>query len=369
MGINATIDFGLASNVDPSAAASVKAKVRITGTSTNLTWSNGVWSAPDGLTVLKGAGAKDVSLDWAVGAGTINGQTCSNPNNPFAGGNKCQGTFTNVQRTFGGDDTRSGPLRQVQVLDLGGTSGINSLRQCDAQNLTCTYKLAVRISVQPTLQVAKSSDPAKDPVVTLRDGSNNQPGTINCDPAISNLRDQIARRVPPDNAIVHGCAPSYKANLGTTCPDKTALWASAQPWTCAVGDTGAAVGQVIDGFNLLILGDTQPTSCSSPNRFAADFGHWDPGDPRVVQVMLTSFGAFSGSGTTTVPVTGFATFYVTGWNDSSGKNPCQGNGDDPAPKGGVVGHFISYVETQGGTPSPDSCDPNSVMPCIGVLTR
>ena len=75
------------------------------------------------------------------------------------------------------------------------------------------------------------------------------------------------------------------------------------------------------------------------------------GDPRIVQVFLTKFGAFSDSeGGGTVPVTGFATFYITGWTGQGQgfNNPCQGNGDDPVPNndaGYIVGHFIKYVQT------------------------
>ena len=87
-----------------------------------------------------------------------------------------------------------------------------------------------------------------------------------------------------------------------------------------------------------------------------------PGDPRIVQVFLTPFGSFNGSGNTTVPVTNFATFYVTGWTAQGGgfANPCQGNGDDPVPgndAGYIVGHFIKYVfalNTGGG--SGELCD-------------
>ena len=67
-------------------------------------------------------------------------------------------------------------------------------------------------------------------------------------------------------------------------------------------------------------------------------------------------------------MTGFATFYVTGWRGNADKNPCQDAGDDIAPKGGVVGHFIKYVQTQG-TPSPNPCDENAISTCLGVLTR
>ena len=99
------------------------------------------------------------------------------------------------------------------------------------------------------------------------------------------------------------------------------------------------------------------------------------GDPRIIHVFLTPFGSFSGSGSTTVPVINFATFYLTGWTGqgSGFNNPCQGNGDDPVPNndpGTIVGHFIKYIDalnTGGG--GTDLCDFNAFGNCVSVLTR
>ena len=47
-------------------------------------------------------------------------------------------------------------------------------------------------------------------------------------------------------------------------------------------------------------------------------------------------------------MTGFATFYVTGWQGSGGgfANPCVGQGDDAVPGDGyIMGHFIKYIST------------------------
>jgi hypothetical protein len=97
-------------------------------------------------------------------------------------------------------------------------------------------------------------------------------------------------------------------------------------------------------------------------------------DRRIVGVYLTAYGAFSHtSGTSlTIPVTDFATFYVTGYDQS----PCTTNPaldlhpDDPIPdKGTIVGHFIKYVSklnTGGGTVL---CDPNSFGACVPVMTK
>ena len=151
----------------------------------------------------------------------------------------------------------------------------------------------------------------------------------------------------------------------------SALWGTAQPWQCVALQTGSATNQVPAGMNQRIFGTDKPVSCTQPNHWSS-FPNFDPADPRIVQLFLTPFGSFSGSGSGTVPVTGFATFYVTGWNGSGGgfTNPCQGaGGDDPAPDGYIVGHFIKYIDTlnPGGGSTP--CDPNLLGSCTAVLSR
>ena len=91
-------------------------------------------------------------------------------------------------------------------------------------------------------------------------------------------------------------------------------------------------------------------------------------------MFLTPFGSFDGSGSTTVPVTDFATFYVTGWTGQGQgfNNPCQGNGDDPVPNndpGVIVGHFIKYIQATGTGSGTTPCDPNAFGSCVAVMTR
>ena len=149
--------------------------------------------------------------------------------------------------------------------------------------------------------------------------------------------------------------------------------------------TGAATNDPAKGLNTRILGSSSPNSCPG----AGQIGHnnwsraFDPNynlaaDPRVVEVFLTPFGSFDGSGNNTVPVTQFATFYVTGWTANGGgfNNPCQGNGDDTAPDPGViVVHFIKYIQalnTNGG--GTGFCNLSaggglSSGSCVAVLTE
>jgi Flp pilus assembly protein TadG len=278
------------------------------------------------------------------------------------GSNPCQdnpigGTF--VQRSFSYLDARSGPIQDVQVIE-NNLSGSNSF-VAGSQ-----HTLVVRVGVKGSLAYASS---VNDPVVALRVVGGSQNQSLDCDPAASKLKDELA----------FGCAPQYTKNLGTACPSNIGtLWGSPQPWPCVAVQTGSATNQVPAGMNHRILGDEKPASCTAPNHWSL-FPNLPAGDPRIVPVFLTPFGSFDGSGNTTVPVTNFAFFYVTGWTGQGQgfNNPCQGNGDDPVPNndaGYIVGHFIKYVQTiNTGGGGSGFCDLSTgslnTGACVAVLTQ
>jgi hypothetical protein len=374
--VHANISFGTAgdpTNLPTGTPPGVRAAVRATAPGLNnpvtLTYSggaNGTWDSPESIPVPAGGGKVPITLEWAEQAGNVTGLgTCTAPNNdPFKtgnNGNPCQGSFGVVQRAFSGNSTLSGPITAVQILQSAGT-GANSLRTCDAANTSCPYKVVASVTTQASLAVAQT---VSSPIVTLRTGDQNQTQALDCDPNQSNLKDEI----------VAGCAPTYKRNAGTACPgSKTALWATAQPWTCVAISTGTATNQIASGLNERILGNAQASTCTKPNRYASEFANgWDRSDPRIISLLLVPFASFNGTGSNTVPVIDFATFYVTGWEGQGGgfNNPCAAptGADDPAGgKGNIVGHFISYADL-GGTPSTSPCDPTALTPCTGVLTR
>jgi hypothetical protein len=323
--------------------------------------STGTWSSTESIPVPAGGGAIPITLDWAEQAGTWSGNTCKTTGQPFASGNNgnpCQGSFDVVQRSYAGSSVLTGPIRMVQLW-RNGAAGANSLRQCDAANTSCPYPMVVKVTTQASLGVAKS---VSDPIVTLRTGDQNQTQALDCDPAVSNLKSQI----------VSGCGPSYTKNTGVACPaSKNTLWASAQPWNCVAISTGTQTNQVSAGLNQRILGSDKPSTCSNPNRYASEFVNgWDRNDPRIVNLLLVPFGSFTGTGSGTVPVIDFATFYITGWEGQGNgfNNPCVATDDPALGKGNIVGHFISYSDLSG-SPGQSVCDPNSLTPCIGVLTR
>jgi Putative Flp pilus-assembly TadE/G-like len=356
IGLVAKVDFG---TTDPVNGVGAQLTASVAGKSVGtLTYNatSGLWTSPTTISVSPASGPVNVSLDWAETKGTQGGNACSTQ-----GGNKCKGSFGVVQRAFAGSDTRSGPIQLAQVFE-NGAQWANALERCSTVQTSCTHQLVVRIGIKGNLANASSTS---DPVVALRVVGGSQNQSLDCDPNLSKLKDEIAT----------GCAPRYARNTGaTTCPGSAStLWASPQPWTCVAIQTGSATNQVPAGMNTRILGTDQPTSCTAPNHWS-QFPNLDPSDPRIIEVLLTPFGSFSGNGSTTVPVSDFATFYVTGWTGQGQgfNNPCQGNGDDPVPNndaGYIVGHFIKYIQTlnPGGGTTP--CDLTAFGACVAVMTR
>jgi hypothetical protein len=335
VGVQATVDIG------SLAPANAQMTARVAGTGYPLTFdaTSGTWASPATIPVPPNAGPIPVELRWQAINTTIAGNTCSTT---FRNNNPCQGTFGTVQRVFSASDGRSGPVKIAQIWE-NGSFWANSFER------GTTHDLVVKIGITGNLQVASS---VSDPLVKLRvTGSQNQ--SVDCDPDIPNLATEIEL----------GCGPDYIVNDGTPCPDTApALWGGAQPWNCVAIQTGGAVGQVERGMRNRILGGA--STCTSPNNWS-QFPNIPPDDPRIVPIFLTPFGTFTGSGNDVIPVTGFATFYVTGWFGS----PCAT--DDPVTERGyIVGRFIKYIFTlnEGGA-GEELCDFTSIGSCIAVLTE
>jgi Flp pilus assembly protein TadG len=323
----------------------------------------GVWETQGNNYVPIPAGTDDrfdIRLSWE--------QTTPNPPCRNGGSNTCKGWLESqapVQRTFGGVIDLSGPIKVAAVTDAAGAPVDSVERPASG---TTTYGLNVSVGVIPNYENART---ASDPVVALRVAkeidaggtSTSQNQSIDCDPNWSNLRDEIT----------NGCRPQYTVNHGTPCVDHNVLWSTPQPWNCVKVETGGAAGQVTQGITERIL--RGGTCGDHPNNWSM-FPNFPVGDTRVAPVMLTIFGAFGGQGQTTVPVTGFATFYITGWPRGGGNRKqqayCPGD-DGPVPKGYILGHFIDYVDTFGTSGGTDSCpflDPSysGLGSCFTVIT-
>lgn len=353
--LQAAVDWGVA---DPASTYGAKVTAKVNGgTAIPLTLNSGLWTAT--LSVPPSAGPLDISLEWSAQKGTIDGTTCGNGNSRQPP--PCTGNYGVVQRAFSSSEASSGPIKAAQLWE-NGAYGVHSFRQCDSGNTNCTRSLDVKITVPGTLGNAQS---VNDTPYRMRNlDSSSQTQALDCDESLSSLEDEFAQ----------GCSsPTYKINTGESCAGYTSPQSLPDPSPCAVTQTGATQSQIGKGLNRRILGAAKPSACTAPNRWA-DFPSFQRGDPRIVFILLTPYQAFSGSGNAAFPVVEFASFYVTGWQGNSGfDNPCQGNGDDSAARGEIVGHFIKYVQigSEGGTGGDQPCDlsSNGVGVCISELTR
>jgi putative Flp pilus-assembly TadE/G-like protein len=356
IGVETVVDFGAA---DPATDLGARLLANVGGrTDYPLTYdpATGRWRSDAVIPIAPQAGPVNLDLKWEKTTGSSAGATCNN-----RGNNPCQGTFPGVQRTFSATEPRSGPIEEMQIYDAAAPlDDANSFEMCGPSQASCTHDLVVALTLVGSLEDAAS---ISDPPVALRVVGGSQNQSLDCDPDKSNLKDEIAT----------GCGPSYARNTGTACPDgNSELWGGPQPWHCVGVQTGTAVNQVAAGMNLRVLGDEQPDTCTDPNDWSS-FPNISPGDPRIVQVFLTPFGSFSGSGNTTFPVTGFATFYVTGWSaqGSGFANPCEGLGDDPVPNGEggyIMGHFIKYIPSIDASGS-EACQQDVFGTCVAVMTE
>jgi hypothetical protein len=363
VGLSAKVDFQpreYDSGGNPRSAVTVKAVVTSSsGSSTyNLSWNAGVkaWQTSS-VAVPSGAGPVSVKLSWEQTDNTITGYgTCTNKNN-----NPCKDTFTDVlQRTFSASSSSSGPIQQLQLGDLSSSSGVNDVQRCSSAHPACTTSFVVRVALSGALELSKPDDPPSVLRVGASGGSQNQ--TIDCDPTLSNLEDEIAI----------GCSPQYRRNTGQACTGSEP--GGTPPLYCVAVEPGRKTNAVSAGMNRRILGASKPSSCTHAN-------HWpnfDSADPRIVPVMVVPYGSFQDSGAgsgSEVPVQDFAYFYITGWTGQGNgfDNPCQGQGDDPVPGNDsayIVGHFIGHVETIDAQPSDTPCDwQSSISGCTAVMTR
>jgi hypothetical protein len=158
-------------------------------------------------------------------------------------------------------------------------------------------------------------------------------------------------------------------------------------------------GPVHDAIATLICGDFKCQN--TPPAKACDFwqpykngagplpnGINDPNDPRAIEMVITSPQdlALPPNDPRWIRILGFATFYVTGWDNDpylqgsgttipgcSGSGTSATNYDEPypfgtAPNNAVWGHFIEYV-FPGQSHSGQNCVQNSPLACTPALTR
>jgi hypothetical protein len=334
--IQATVDFGTgAADPTPLSGNGVGATLTATvnGSTVPMSYSSGVWSsAPGALTVPQDSGPFDVSLSWAERKGNVTGVTCST-----TGANKCTGTWSSVQRVYSGDGTDSGP---IQTLSLGEPSASNPGAPYSMPSTPSSHTVTVTVGVSGSLRLSSQ-------VILLRTTDASRSSAVQCDgPGATAFR----------GSIIAGCQTEYQINSADLCPDSGT---APSPADCVPLETGNMTGPTSQGM------DKRFATCPALN--------WPnyntQTDPRLVQLLLTDFSYLGGHGSASVPVIGFAEFYVAGWHGSN----CQSS-NMPWPfsfaekNGDIWGYFVKDV-IPNGKPGPNTCDPNALTPCVPIMTR
>jgi hypothetical protein len=341
VGVHAKIDFGcplLCAGNQLPAGAQVKVDrlgcpnsgANPKGCPMSYSSSTGYWDTSGQYPTIPNANSGTVvTLNWGT----------------TAGGNN---SFTQVARPFSASDD-SGPIQYAQVTE-GGTS---------AQSLTTgvTHNLSVAVGIGGNLANASSGS---DPTVILRfaSGAASNSGGLDCDSAYNS-----------DHEFQYGCETAYTLNPGLACT------AAITPPYCIPVQTGNFVGPLRSGMNARFAG------CPA-NNWVPPAGGGLPtiqdGDPRLIPLIITSYGAFAHNGNTRVPVQNFGAFYVTGWDQGSGSVPCTETGppgNQPFPgtgssNGDIWGHFYKYVGTfPGYTTGGVTCDFSAFGLCTVQLTQ
>jgi hypothetical protein len=342
VGVHAKIDFGCptacgGANTPPGAAVKVdrlgcpNSGQNPKGCPMSYNTGTGYWdtSGPQYPTIPRANDGTVVSLNWGTTAGGNNN------------------TFTQVARPYSASDN-SGPIEYARVDEGGVVANSRSFG---------THPLQVAIGVSGNLGNASS---ANDPTVILRfaSGAASNSGGLDCDSAYNS-----------NHEFHYGCETPYSLNPGVPCTD-----ANTPPY-CIPVQTGNFTGPLRSGMNARFAG-------CPPNNWVPPAGGGLPtiqdGDPRLIPLIITSYGAFAHNGNTRVPVLNFGGFYVTGWDQGPGSVPCQEGAppkNQPYPgtgsqNGDIWGHFYKYVgnypgNTQGGS----TCDFSAFGLCTVQLTQ
>jgi Putative Flp pilus-assembly TadE/G-like len=310
--------------------------------------------------------------------------------------NPCKGTFDVQAQSFGAcngcdqpDD--SGPIIFSRISEANNAGVIigndtNSFASGSTHRLVFTFKLT-------GLNTATPGSPAT--VLRFANSTNHQTGLIDCGQGngASNDAAVVYYGCGPGNPLVPGMNPLfvYSRPPGSNCSPatdgNTTGWPNGNNQDCVQTTPGSRRVAIICALVDKMVGNPYGTNCTGGAGGTCPANNWSttlgsqnilPGDPRAVQMIITSpadFASNAGSPQGWLPIRKFATFYVTGW-DKNIKPQCTGNEAYPAKgklnsdNGAVWGHWINYEDTAG-TPNGQFCviDPASPTNCVPALTR
>jgi hypothetical protein len=381
--LRAQIDFGALTPEGPAAEVRIQAPgAGCNGQGCLLTFDNGWWESGAVLSLPDGSGRHQIDITWHTGGGN----NCNPPR-------YCGGT-TKIMVPFAATDDQgaAGYVSGIRYVYMStGAVAANSLGPGD-------HTVRVEVGLQPPLRVTQSEF---DPPILLRlasrSGSLNQ--ALDCDHPNITLEDEVRdgcqtyyKKNERDLVCSGNGGPTWtSSNLppSTFIPTSGNLMDSPDCVAAKTGDVTSMAKGLHDRF------EAAPASCP-PN-------HWVefrdallnqqplPSDPRYVTLIVTNFGAFSGSGATVVPVEFHAGFYITGWFHQQTAVGCPDNdlppppgcptwpsddgsaGCDPASnanKGNVWGYFVTAVlPVPGSIVSEVRCEFGELGTCAARLVE
>src|SRR5262249_27545509 len=227
---------------------------------------------------LANSGRTSVSVGWTIGASTkkVGNKTCP-----------CTGSFANVQSFVTASEDLAGPVKLVKVEE--GAAPAYSLEPG-------AHAVTITVGLRGNLALAQPG--SKATLLRLASGSGSHTQALDCGTvnAPGHTGGDFYQQ------LRWGCANQYGINDIGVCPDT-----GADPPDCVPVATGDKTGQVRQALN-----DRFGTGAACvPNNYPT----FKDDDPRIVNLVITNFGAFNGNGGNTaadIPVITFASFYVTG---------------------------------------------------------
>jgi hypothetical protein len=336
---------------------------------------------------------------------TANGRSTTAPTNAAA-------LAAPIQRAFMGDSVHSSSIQWLRLTQDANCDGVPDYVDAQAASATTTSQHC--FLVDTGLKGGIATDVSDDPILFNDGVGPSQMGSLDCDP-------NIPQGSILTTGIVKGCGPWYAKNKFTTtplCPAANNIftlpnpgppWTDWPPLTCIKTRPTGSMNQMISGFNQRLFGGNGQCPADAAG-FVTGRDYWsrannplnnglygyknaatgqdtnfNPNDPRIVTIFLTTTEAFAGSGQNTYPITGFIEVYVTGYGRINGSgsiniaDPCPGSTPPSnldlsggSSSGTVLwGHIINYVvPSPRATPSGVLCNPGGdTQPCVATLVR
>lgn len=355
------------------------------GSSTSMTADGTTWTAsttlpePDQFT-----GPSSFSIAWKAGSG---GFTC------FPGGSVARPYIKNG---------KAGPVEYLwlQAYDRDGTLQPNAY-SLPKEPTAGPFTFMVTVGLRPPLEQSTLNDEA----VLIRFASEDDPSltqSIDCD-IDSYQYPSPYDTMPKDSAeIAHGCVTPYAVNETLDCSDYSFGDLPPDPapeldeaTDCAISKQGQ-VSSLRKGLSARFETPCTPNMWPDPpityDKIQALVENFED-DKRLVTLIVTEYAAFSGTGSTIVPIKYFAGFYVTGWDVSNETPGCYGPSgetgapyNDPHPvygsaylaqpnkwkldDGDVWGYFVTpVIPAPAANASDELCAFDELGTCVAVLVE